>query len=267
MLTCFIPFTSEIDPTLIPDQLNNPFDLNTPAICKLAALEVQKFITINQSEWKHNFGLDPEKQGTAKGKMFGVLVVKNRKGAFGYLCTFSGRLADEPHHPLFVPSLFDIATNNYFINKGMAKLTAIGNQIKALETAKSTNAVSEIEVLKVERKIKSAALQQQLFLSYNFLNHKGERKNVCTLFENSATKTPPSGTGECAAPKLLHYAFEYELQPLAIAEFWWGKPSNSRDKKHGMFYPACTDKCRPVLEYMIGEMVCLFPDTESSMPC
>ena len=187
---CFIPFNSEIEPSLIPDELNNPFDLNTPEICRIAAQQLQNFITNNQSTWKHNFGLDSKKEGLAKGKMFGVLIVKNREGELGYLFSFSGKMADEPHHPLFVPSLFDIATDNYFINKGMAELAAISKQIETLETAKSAKDLAEIESLKESRKAKSASLQQQLFLSYNFLNKKGERKNVCTIFENSPNKVP-----------------------------------------------------------------------------
>ena len=184
--------------------------------------------------------------------MFGVLVVKNKEGKLGYLCTFSGKIADEPHPQVFVPSLFDVAINNNFISKGMVELTAIGTKIKALEEDAATNNLQEIERLKEERKAKSVLLQQQLFESYNFLNKDGVLKNVCSIFEATPNKIPPSGAGECAAPKLLHYAFEQGLQPISIAEFWWGKPSNSGDKHHGEFYPACEDKCRPILEYMLG---------------
>ncbi len=254
MHTCFISFTCEPDHALIPQQLNNPFDVNTPELCKKAAAQLQEFITQNQAKWLHNFGRDNEKQGIAKGKMFGVMVVKNKEGTLGYLCTFSGKIADEPHPKVFVPSLFDIATNNNnFISKGMVELTAIGAKIKALEEDVATNNLQEIEGLREERKAKSVLLQQQLFESYNFLNAKGELKNVCAIFEATPNKIPTSGAGECAAPKLLHYAFEQGLQPISIAEFWWGKPSNSGDKQHCEFYPACEDKCRPILEYLLGD--------------
>ncbi len=252
MHSCFIPFIVEPSASLIPEQFNNPFDVNTPELCKQAAAQLQEFITQNQATWLHNFGTDNEKQGIAKGKMFGVLVVKNKEGKLGYLCTFSGKMVDEPHHPVFVPSLFDIATNDNFISKGMVELAAIGTKIKALEEDVATNNLQEIEGLKEERKAKSVLLQQQLFESYNFLNKDGVLKNVCAIFEATPNKIPPSGAGECAAPKLLHYAFEQGLQPISIAEFWWGKPSNSGDKQHGEFYPACEDKCRPILEYMFG---------------
>ncbi len=248
-----MPFIVEPAASLIPEQINNPFYVNTPELSKQAAAQLQELIAQNQAKWLHNFGTDKEKQGIAKGKMFGVLVVKNKEGKLGYLCTFSGKIADEPHPQVFVPSLFDVAINNNFISKGMVELTAIGTKIKTLEEETGANNLHEIKGLKEERKAKSALLQQQLFENYNFLNAKGELKNVCTIFEATPNKIPPSGAGECAAPKLLHYAFKHQMQPLAIAEFWWGKPSNSGDKQHAEFYPACEDKCRPILEYMLGD--------------
>lgn len=103
--------------------------------------------------------------------------------------------------------------------------------------------ISEITVLKELRKQKSSALQQRLFDAYSFLNQFGERKSIGEIFNNN----PPAGAGECAAPKLLHYAFENNLKPIAMAEFWWGKAPNSEIRKHKQFYPACKSKCEPIL--------------------
>ena len=103
--------------------------------------------------------------------------------------------------------------------------------------------VSEIVVLKELRKQKSSTLQQKLFDAYSFLNQFGERKSIGEIFNNN----PPAGAGECAAPKLLHYAFENQLKPVAMAEFWWGKAPNSEIRKHKQFYPACKSKCEPIL--------------------
>lgn len=81
---------------------------------------------------------------------------------------------------------------------------------------------SQIEALKAERRNRSAALQQKLFQQFNFLNAKGETRNLCAIFEETVQKTPPAGAGECAAPKLLQYAYLSGLSPIAMAEFWWG---------------------------------------------
>jgi tRNA pseudouridine32 synthase/23S rRNA pseudouridine746 synthase len=102
---------------------------------------------------------------------------------------------------------------------------------------------SKIETLKLDRKQKSAALQQRLFAEYAFLNQFGILKSIGEIFEEN----PPAGAGECAAPKLLHYAFANKLKPIAMAEFWWGKSPNSEIRKHKQFYPACKSKCEPIL--------------------
>ena len=56
----------------------------------------------------------------------------------------------------------------------------------------------------------------------------------------------PTGTGDCCAPKLLGWAAQNELRPLAMAEMWWG-PTTVGDKKAGEFYSACQERCQPLL--------------------
>ncbi len=107
---------------------------------------------------------------------------------------------------------------------------------------------SEIETLKQARKLKSAALQDQIFRQYQFLNSKGQRKNLLEIFKD----TPAiAGAGECAAPKLLQYAFLHQMKPIAMAEFWWGESPKSAVRKHRNFYPACRGKCKPILGHML----------------
>ena len=109
---------------------------------------------------------------------------------------------------------------------------------------------SKINQLKEERKTKSAALQQKLFEQYSFLNQYRDSKSLGAIFEDN----PPASAGECAAPKLLHYAFANQLKPIALAEFWWGQSPKSEIRKHGHFYPACTGKCKPILTHMLEGM-------------
>ncbi len=107
--------------------------------------------------------------------------------------------------------------------------------------------VEELNQLKEQRRQKSAALQQQLFEKYSFLNQYGNLKSLGKIFNGN----PPAGAGECAAPKLLHYAFQHQLKPIAMAEFWWGQSPKSEVRKHQQFYPACTGKCEPILNHML----------------
>jgi tRNA pseudouridine32 synthase/23S rRNA pseudouridine746 synthase len=109
----------------------------------------------------------------------------------------------------------------------------------------------EIDALKQQRKERSISLQQQLFDQYNFLNQNSVEKNVGDIFKDTTQLVPPAGAGECATPKLLQYAFQHEMRPLAMAEFWWGEPPKSAIRKHRNFYGACQGKCMPILEHML----------------
>ena len=109
----------------------------------------------------------------------------------------------------------------------------------------------ERHALRQQRKQLSAALQQKLFEQYRFLNIQGVEKSLYAIFKGTVELTPPAGSGECAAPKLLHYAFKHNLKPLAIAEFWWGAPPKSEIRQHKQFYPACRRKCHPILGHML----------------
>ncbi len=250
---CFIHFRKEISDADIPLKMNNPFEAATPEICKIAASELKEFLIRNSPEWIHNFGTDPEKKGTARGKMFGVLIVRKGQNELGYLIAFSGKFADKEYPSVFVPSVFDVSTDDFFINKGMLSLTQMGNDISALESSKNNKSLSKIKDLKNLRKQKSAQLQQKLFDNYHFVNQNKESKNLCDIFESYNSKKPPSAAGECAAPKLLQYAFQHNMKPLAIAEFWWGQSPKSEIRVHGEYYASCSDKCRPILSYMLGE--------------
>ena len=111
--------------------------------------------------------------------------------------------------------------------------------------------VSKIQNLKIERKAKSNTLQKKIFSDYKFLNYKKEWESLWNIFENTPNKTPPSGAGDCCAPKLMQFAYQNDLKPIAMAEFWWGKSPNSIIRKHEHYYPACKGKCAPILGHML----------------
>ena len=233
-------FKSDISNLEIPKDLNNPFGTFIPEIGQIAAKEFQDFIESEIPKWNYDFSCQ-------KGKMFGVLVIQKADKSFGYLGTVSGKIAIDVVCEEFVPSVFDDATDDFFINKGMTELTELSNKIKKASDLK------EISVLKERRKQKSYLLQQRLFENYQFTNIHGATKNVLEIFENSVQGSPPAAAGECAAPKLLQYAIEHNLKPIAITEFWWGNTPKSKEREHLKFYPACKNKCRPILEYVLDD--------------
>lgn len=109
---------------------------------------------------------------------------------------------------------------------------------------------SEVDSLKAERAKMSDMLQDWIFEQYVVHNYLGESSTILDIFRSEGIR-PPGGTGECAAPKLLEYAFRHNLKPIAMGEFWYGKSPDTAVRTHGHFYPSCTSKCGPLLKYML----------------
>ncbi len=221
-------------------------DNDPQPLCRLAASHLQLHLQC-QTDWQHNFGLTEGLEGSVIGKMFGVLVVRTAAGELGYLAAFSGKLAGGNYHAKFVPPVFDGMAEGGFVNEGMTRLSRINEEINLLESLSQ-----DAEHLKAFRKEHSTALQNRIFEQYRFQNNAGEAKSLVALFEQAGYSNPPAGAGECAAPKLLQYAFENQMKPLALAEFWWGLSPKSATWKHGHFYAPCQEKCAPILAHMLG---------------
>jgi tRNA pseudouridine32 synthase/23S rRNA pseudouridine746 synthase len=98
------------------------------------------------------------------------------------------------------------------------------------------------------RRIVSQVVSWQLYDTYVFENARGVRRSLRSLFEPAI---PSSGTGDCAAPKLLVFARRHGLVPLGLAECWWGAPPPGGGRVEGALYPACKDKCGPLLPFLL----------------
>ena len=234
-------FKTDITEIDIPDNLNNPFGLEVPDIVKIAAKEFQEFIAYGSELWVRNLSSE-------KGKMFGVLVVRTDRGGYSYLGALSGKMPKVSNKIMkLVPSVFDDSIGDYFIDRGMLELTDINQEIKI------STSQTKIDKLLELRKIKSIALQRRLFENYKFQNIIGIEKSVLEIFECALNSKPPSAAGECALPKMLHYAFKNNMKPIALAEFWWGKSTRSEERIHLNFYPACKSRCKPIIEFILDD--------------
>ncbi|MBD2411052.1 RNA pseudouridine synthase [Nostoc calcicola FACHB-389] len=111
-----------------------------------------------------------------------------------------------------------------------------------------TAADERIRELKQQRKALSRQLQAQMHASYSLTNFAGRSRSLQQLMPEGS----PTGTGDCCAPKLLHYAATHHLKPLAMAEFWWGASSVNQDKIQGEFYGACAERCQPLMGFLLS---------------
>lgn len=114
-----------------------------------------------------------------------------------------------------------------------------------------------ISELKRRRREMSDALQHWIFSRFVMQNALAEKKDLNEIFAcyhaetGTGAAVPPSGAGECCAPKLLQYAYVNGYRPLCMAEFWYGESPKAELRRHLHYYPACQSKCRPILHFML----------------
>ena len=129
------------------------------------------------------------------------------------------------------------------------RLKALWKERISVSEAELSDLTAEIDAMKRCRTEMSDKLQDWIFRQYIVHNSLGQEKSIAEIFAAEGL-TPPGGTGECAAPKLLEYAYRHGLTPVSMGEFWYGKPSYTAVRTHGHFYPSCTSKCGPLLKFM-----------------
>ena len=190
---------------------------------------------------------DPGLRGLfAEGKMMGVLMVQDAEGHVDFLYGFSGLAGGRSIVDGFVPPIFDLTDPEGHFREEEAGISDLNRRIREAGDADPELAAA----LKAERKERSVALQDWLFRQYVVLNARGERKTILEIFAERGL-VPPGGTGDCAAPKLLQYAYLNGLKPLAMGEFWYGASPEKEVRRQGCFYPSCTGKCGPLLAFML----------------
>ena len=209
-----------------PERFTYPFCYEPHPLCQLAAKEVQAYIATH-----------PEiREDADQGKMFGVLVVEG-----GFLAAYSGLLAGRNDWAYFVPPVYDAQQpDGYF--KQQEQIISLTSHLSPL-TSKQL----------------SQELQAWLFHQYRLLNARGEVKDLVDIWQEYYNRPkllqkyplPPGGTGDCCAPKLLQYAYQQGLNPLCMAEFWWGAATKTELRQHLNYYPACRGKCKPILTWML----------------
>lgn len=155
----------------------------------------------------------------------------------------SGSATDEELSEMVRQSQFEKAELHRLKKRSAAALEPFLADFKEAE--------SELAAMKRKRRDDSEALQKWLFSNFKVLNARGESRSLSEIFATTAAKVPPSGAGECCAPKLLQAAYLRGWQPESIAEYWYGRPKDGEVRIHGRHYPACHGKCLPVLGWML----------------
>ena len=147
----------------LPELFNYPYYHKPNSISLLAADQVKNELLTGKI--KHCF--------ERIGKMFGVLIVKNKLGVIGFLKAFSGKLDNDFWPDGYVPPVFNVHHKESFFRSGERKIDQMTTEIKKLESSPllidSINRYEELNeklshfILKEKRRIKAK---------------KEERKNI-----------------------------------------------------------------------------------------
>ena len=193
-----------------------------------------------------------------RGKMFGFMITS--VSPLQYLKAYSGQICGRSDWEGYVPAIFDYLQPDGYFKTHEAEITALNKEV---EKYRGINVKGEerrrLDAVRAERKERSQALQRWLFSQFRLVNPQGEASTVLDVFAEYARKmglhqtVPPSGTGECCAPKLLNHANKHGLTPLALREFWYGESPRGEVRHHGKFYEPCQSRCQPIIWWLGSE--------------
>jgi tRNA pseudouridine32 synthase/23S rRNA pseudouridine746 synthase len=172
----------------LPASFPSPFAVPPHPIAKRAIAELETLAGV---------------QALAEGKMFGVLVVRDRGGRVGYLRAFSGMLDGSWHHDGFCGPVFDHVARAAFWPAGEAELGVIAAEQRELEAAPAhaahralvlahAAALAALDARHVERKLARTAARAA-GVSASALDHesRGDSAERRTLKASQAAELAP----------------------------------------------------------------------------
>ena len=126
-----------------------------------------------------------------------------------------------------------------------------------LEIHQLTDKINQLEKENPERKLlikKRTKLTDdslnKVFSLYSFCCFDGKKKTLNDIIAEHGGCLPPTGTGDCCAPKLLSYAFENQLEIISMDEVYFGR--DTVNKSGGFSYPPCDERCGYILPSILG---------------
>lgn len=182
--------------------------------------------------------------GEARGKMFGIMICRAADGSERVLRAFSGQYNGIWEVEGWAPPLFDVGTFNRIYVDIEPQIKQLGRELKSTD-----HHSAQWKDLTQQRRQLSRQWMKEIHALYTLRNFRGQERLLADAFAGSSGI--PTGTGDCCAPKLFNQAAREKLIPLGLAEFYWGRENASRTRQHGHFYPSCTNKCAPILGFML----------------
>jgi hypothetical protein len=179
-------------------------------------------------------------------KMLATLVGRDADGAVVTLRAFSGDLGGVGDVAGCVPSIIR--------REDTAALEDETLQIVAKATARLTSCDPAVrDTARRERKQASAALMAAMIDATRLRTRGGRRVPLRDAFVGArAGRGIPSGTADCALPKLLDAAWARKLAFVSAAEASWAPGVLEGERAHGVLAAPCDLRCAPLL----GALLC-----------
>lgn len=179
-----------------------------------------------------------------RGHMFGVMECDDAAGNTVVLRAFSSLHGGIRTVAGWVPPILRDEIFNPLVLPGQAEIRRLTREMQELEKNSP-----EYQRLFGQRRRISQELMPKVHDEYRLHNFRGERRAMRDAWIHPHGL--PGGVGDCCAPKLIDHAARNGLIPTGICEFFWGGPHRSGSFQAGRYYPACREKCQPILGFML----------------
>ena len=191
----FVPLQFDAE---MPDIFPSPFDVRPHPVAVQAALALKHRL---DSLFRADASLNSEFNGPDGGRMFGVLVVKNKEGVTGYLSGVSGMPGNCRLQEGFVPQVYNKASRDGLLLEGENRVAELTRQVQELQTDTGYRAA-----LEAEQQYSAAAAQQLEALKVTLANRKGLR--------HEARQNKSIGEAKLAELAQQSRSDKYELKAL-----------------------------------------------------
>lgn len=174
--------------------------------------------------------------------MFGVMRAR-RAGVQQLRFAFSGQIDGAWLLEGWAPPLFDVPAWRALERDHDPAIQALTKKLD-----KTREDAPERAGLLAERKAKSHALLDAYLDLYEVPALAGAKAGIRALF---GAKRPPTGSGDCCAPKLLASAAREGLEVLGLSEIFLGAGPRSGSRVCGDISEPCQARCAPILDFML----------------
>lgn len=149
---------------------------------------------------------------------------------------------------IFVPSIVSSELIDLALKENDKEIHELTDKINKL-TLVNKNSTVRYQLIKKRTSLTDASLKK-VFSLYSFTRYDKKKISLDEIIKNHKGQLPPTGTGDCCAPKLLNYAFEKDYEIISMDEVYYGR--DTKNKKNGTSYAPCDERCGYILPSIMG---------------